>query len=227
MVCAASSVTTLFEIVVTSVKEFRPYYRIVRKWQEGTWSVLTDRYRFPVPNEHDLADYLVFAGHNLPINVYIRVGHWRHIAPFNFHSADPDALKLFIQQHCLNRSLPHEARIRVFDARGSQEDCIALFPPDRELWGKNLFQEREVLPGIYFAIGQEGDSVLHDGKYCLAMAYCYSSGESNYRVQIHGEILCGGKKFVRNRYRSQKAANNGLLFHANRLHQLRKESSGN
>ncbi len=95
------AITSKSEIIVTrSLPDKRWAFRYRGKRKE---------YYFP----RDLKHTLLFEGHNLPLLVDSETSRWFGNAKFNFVTDQPEKLKAFIVQNCLNPDPEKLGMIRV------------------------------------------------------------------------------------------------------------------
>lgn len=87
-----------------------------------------ERKKFYFPQ--DLRYTLVFGGHDLPVLVDTETSRFTGNALFNFVTDEPDKLKSFIVQHCLNPDPEkfHKIRVTPTDRSAVDGDGTPLFP---------------------------------------------------------------------------------------------------
>lgn len=168
-------------------------------------------HRFLVPDQGNPRYWLVFEGHQLPLTVNPGAFLDRDNT-FRFSTTEPEQLRAFIEANCLNPSIPGLAHITYnYEATGQGE---RLFPPSRVLHSVSLYEEREILPGIFYAINQDGKADIYDTKYFHGGTYDVSG---KYAIHIFKNKCFPERLYRKNGYKTLEGANKALLFHANRL----------
>jgi hypothetical protein len=219
VVLSQNNQTQLMEIYSTKRKNDILHYKVTAL-HNGLESL-------PVPNKKRSIAFptgqpweywLIFEGHRLPLLVNGCIGGSDRWSYFRFISHDLPSLQAFLLDKCLNPSIQAFSKIYYYPEHGYCDAGTPLFPPEITLFCKGLYQQQEIYPGLTYAINDQGEAVLHDGKYCRGHAWGYCVGDSNYRVRIHDALLTQGQRFVRYKYSSQERANTGLLAHAQNLY---------
>lgn len=205
--------TFITEIIITRKYKGLYYYKITKRLRGNIVEPIPKRERYQIPLPTEPKNWLVFKGHNLPMIVSPDRFYERENF-FRFVTDEPEQLKSFIREHCMNPSIVAFAHIKY--NCDSDYTGTLLFDPVRTMAHINLYAEREVFPGIYYATTQDGHTVLHNQKHYCASAYPYW-GSYNYAVHIHHNEFHPGKAFWRSGYKTQKAASKGLLYHASRV----------
>lgn len=209
--------TFLMEIAITRKDDYRPQYKITRLFKGIDVIIPPKNHRFGIPAQRQLQNWLIFEGHDLPILINA-TPILDEFHPFRFITNNPDELRAFIAQNCLNPSIAGFASISYSSQKESQSRGTTLFTPVRTLHGSDLYEETEMFPGVYHAIDHKGDAVLHDGVFYHGHVHLVSSSPVNYVVEIWKNQFYPSRIFNRKGYKSQETANKALLHHANRLY---------
>lgn len=115
------------EIVITSrTLDNRFTYKIKGKRKEQF-----------IPVEEELDKMLVFQGHNLPFVLNTERNRFLLSTKLIFISDNPDVLRNFVNENCLNPSPLKWANILVAKMDESDEKAMPLYEYECSLYGKN------------------------------------------------------------------------------------------